>query len=107
MISQTVEYALRAIVTIAQADGQPCTARKISEVTQVPSAYLSKLIVSTGASPSQFSGSCAKAAFAHNPSVMAAIIPRECLFIFLILERPRGTDFVIVGHEEFSRRQSF
>jgi Rrf2 family protein len=44
MISQTVEYALRAIVTIAQHDGQPCTARKISEITQVPAAYLSKLM---------------------------------------------------------------
>ena len=44
MFSQTVEYALRAIVTIAQQDGQPCTARKIAEITQVPSAYLSKLM---------------------------------------------------------------
>lgn len=44
MISQTVEYALRAIVTIAQHDGEPCTARKIAEITQVPSAYLSKLM---------------------------------------------------------------
>ncbi len=44
MISQTVEYALRAIITIAQHDGRPCTAREISEITQVPSAYLSKLM---------------------------------------------------------------
>jgi len=44
MISQTVEYALRAVVTIAQNAGQPCTARTISEVTQVPTAYLSKLM---------------------------------------------------------------
>jgi len=44
MISQTVEYALRAIVTIAQHEGRPCTARKISEITQVPAAYLSKLM---------------------------------------------------------------
>ena len=44
MISQTVEYALRAIVTIAQHDGQLCTARKIAEITQVPPAYLSKLM---------------------------------------------------------------
>jgi len=44
MISQTVEYALRAVVTIAQHDGQPCTARKIAAITQVPSAYLSKLM---------------------------------------------------------------
>jgi len=44
MISQTVEYALRAIVTIAQHEGHPCTARQISEITQVPAPYLSKLM---------------------------------------------------------------
>ncbi|MCA9229993.1 MAG: Rrf2 family transcriptional regulator, partial [Planctomycetales bacterium] len=44
MISQTVEYALRAIVTIAQHEGRPCTARQISEITQVPAPYLSKLM---------------------------------------------------------------
>lgn len=44
MISQTVEYALRAVVTIAQHEGQPCTSRKIAALTQVPSAYLSKLM---------------------------------------------------------------
>jgi len=44
MISQTVEYALRAVVTIAQHDGKPCTSSSISETTQVPSAYLSKLM---------------------------------------------------------------
>lgn len=44
MISQTVEYALRAVVTIAQHDRKPCTSSRISEITQVPSAYLSKLM---------------------------------------------------------------
>ncbi len=44
MISQTVEYALRAIVTIAQHGGQPCTAQQIAEITQVPAPYLSKLM---------------------------------------------------------------
>ena len=44
MISQTVEYALRAIVTIAQHDGQPCTAQQLSVITQVPAPYLSKLM---------------------------------------------------------------
>ena len=44
MISQTVEYALRAIVTIAQADGSPRTAQQIAESTQVPGPYLSKLM---------------------------------------------------------------
>ena len=44
MISQTVEYALRAIVTIAQHNGAPCTAQRISVITQVPAPYLSKLM---------------------------------------------------------------
>lgn len=44
MISQTLEYALRAIVTIAQYEGTPCTAQKISTITQVPAPYLSKMM---------------------------------------------------------------
>jgi Rrf2 family nitric oxide-sensitive transcriptional repressor len=44
VISQTVEYALRAIVTLAQHHGQPCTSKRIAEITQVPNAYLSKLM---------------------------------------------------------------
>lgn len=44
MISQTVEYALRAVVTIANHEGRPCTAQRISEITQVPAPYLSKLM---------------------------------------------------------------
>lgn len=44
MISQTVEYALWAIVTIAQHDGVPCTAQQIADITQVPAPYLSKML---------------------------------------------------------------
>ncbi|MCA9257646.1 MAG: Rrf2 family transcriptional regulator [Planctomycetales bacterium] len=44
MISQTVEYALRAVVTLAQHEGSACTAQQLAEWTQVPSAYLSKLM---------------------------------------------------------------
>jgi len=44
MISQTVEYALRAVVTIAKHEGVPCTAQQISQITQVPGPYLSKLM---------------------------------------------------------------
>ena len=44
MISQTVEYALRAIVTIAQHKGATCTARKVADIAQIPTAYLSKLM---------------------------------------------------------------
>ena len=44
MISQSVEYALRAIVTIAQHEGKPCTAKVIAQITRVPEAYLAKLL---------------------------------------------------------------
>jgi Rrf2 family protein len=44
MISQTIEYALRAIVTIAQHEGEPCTAQKIAEISKVPAPYLSKMM---------------------------------------------------------------
>ncbi len=44
MFSQTVEYALRAIVTIAQHRGKACTAQQIAEITQVPAPYLSKMM---------------------------------------------------------------
>ncbi len=44
MISQTVEYALRAILTIAQQNGKSCTAKMTSEIARIPTAYLSKLM---------------------------------------------------------------
>ena len=44
MFSQTVEYSLRAIVTLAQNNGKACTAQQLSELTQVPGPYLSKLM---------------------------------------------------------------
>lgn len=44
MISQTVEYALRAAVTIAQHEGRPCTAQQISQLAQIPAPYLSKIM---------------------------------------------------------------
>ncbi len=46
MVSQTVEYALRAIVTIAQRGGTPVTSKDVAEITQVPGPYLSKLMQS-------------------------------------------------------------
>src|SRR3989337_187432 len=44
VISQTVEYSLRAIVALAQRGGEPCTAQRISELTDVPGPYLAKLM---------------------------------------------------------------
>ncbi|MBZ0188969.1 MAG: Rrf2 family transcriptional regulator [Candidatus Obscuribacterales bacterium] len=46
MISQTAEYALRAIVFLAMNTGSAFTTQQIAETTKVPSAYLSKVLKS-------------------------------------------------------------
>ncbi len=46
MFSQTVEYALRAIVYLADQAGSPCTTQQIAEVTRVPPGYLAKVMQS-------------------------------------------------------------
>ena len=47
MISQTAEYALRAVIYLAGQDG-PRTNVQIAEVTQVPAGYLAKVMQSLG-----------------------------------------------------------
>ncbi len=44
MITKTVEYALRAVVHLAAQAPSSCTTGQLAEVTQVPSAYLSKVL---------------------------------------------------------------
>jgi Rrf2 family transcriptional regulator, nitric oxide-sensitive transcriptional repressor len=44
MLSQTVEYALRAVVHLADKSPLPRTTEQIAEVTRVPRAYLSKVL---------------------------------------------------------------
>lgn len=44
MISRTVEYALRAIVSLASHPETPRTTRQVAEATQVPASYLSKVL---------------------------------------------------------------
>jgi Rrf2 family nitric oxide-sensitive transcriptional repressor len=44
MFSQTAEYALRAIVTMARDDASAMTAHDISRESQVPLDYLSKVL---------------------------------------------------------------
>ena len=46
VISQTVEYALRAVAHLAQQSPQACTTEEIAVVTRVPRAYLSKVLQS-------------------------------------------------------------
>lgn len=56
MISQTSEYALRAVVWLAGQQGKPQTARQIAGPTQVPVGYLSKVmqsLVNAGLATSQ------------------------------------------------------
>jgi Rrf2 family protein len=47
MISQTAEYALRAVVLLGSSTG-PLTTRQIAEQAQVPSGYLSKVLQALG-----------------------------------------------------------
>jgi len=44
MISQTAEYALRAVAFLATCNGTPTNRRDIAEVTQVPQDYLTKVM---------------------------------------------------------------
>lgn len=44
MLSQTAEYALRAIVFLADHHGVPKTAEMIAETTKVPLGYLAKIL---------------------------------------------------------------
>lgn len=44
MFSQTVEYALRAAIYLAQQAPTPCTTQQMADATQVPRAYLSKVL---------------------------------------------------------------
>ena len=46
MLSQSVEYALRAIVYLADQAPAPRTNKQIADVTLVPQAYLSKILQS-------------------------------------------------------------
>ena len=44
MISQTTEYALRAVVWLAANPEKPLTAQQIAEATRVPAGYLAKVL---------------------------------------------------------------
>jgi Rrf2 family protein len=44
VITQAVEYSLRAIVTLAKLGGRPCTSQQLAELTDTPAPYLSKLL---------------------------------------------------------------
>ena len=48
MFSQTAEYALRAVVSLADSGGQPLTTQQIAKLTQVPLDYLSKVMQALG-----------------------------------------------------------
>ncbi len=44
MFSQTVEYAMRAVLALAAGDGTSMTTRQIAETMKVPHSYLSKVL---------------------------------------------------------------
>jgi Rrf2 family transcriptional regulator, nitric oxide-sensitive transcriptional repressor len=50
LLSQTTEYALRAIVWLATTAGEPQTTDQIAKATYVPAGYLAKVMQSLGRS---------------------------------------------------------
>lgn len=48
MISPTAEYALRAVVALAQAGGDSATTQWLAQVTRVPAGYLPKVLQMLG-----------------------------------------------------------
>lgn len=44
MLSQTAEYALRAVACMASREGTPCSADKLAEETKVPRRYLARVL---------------------------------------------------------------
>jgi Rrf2 family protein len=50
VISQTAEYALRAVVCLGASSGRPLTTQGIAEKTHVPAGYLSKVLQALGRS---------------------------------------------------------
>jgi Rrf2 family protein len=48
VISQTAEYALRAVVFLGGRDGRPATTQRIAADTRVPAGYLAKVLQALG-----------------------------------------------------------
>jgi len=48
LISQTAEYALRAVAALAGNPDEPMITQRLAEVTKVPAGYLSKVLQSLG-----------------------------------------------------------
>lgn len=48
MVSQTAEYALRAVVSLGSQPDTPLTTQQIADVTRVPAGYLSKVLQALG-----------------------------------------------------------
>ncbi len=46
LFSQTVEYAMRAVLALAAGDGSPMTTQQIAETMKIPRSYLSKVLQS-------------------------------------------------------------
>src|SRR5690349_4393929 len=44
MLSQTADYALRAVVALACRGDRPVTARQLAEATGIPASYLAKVL---------------------------------------------------------------
>jgi Rrf2 family protein len=76
MISQTAEYALRAIVYLAEQEGSPRTTAQIAEATQVPAGYLAKVMQSLGRAQLVNSQRGLNGGFTliHDPQVLSVLV---------------------------------
>jgi len=75
MISQTAEYALRAVVYLADQKGAPRTTTQIATTTMVPAGYLAKVMQSLGRAGLVKSQRGLNGGFtlAHDPQVLTVL----------------------------------
>lgn len=75
MISQTAEYALRAVVYLADQGGAPRTTSQIATTTMVPAGYLAKVMQGLGRAGLVKSQRGLNGGFtlAHDPQVLSVL----------------------------------
>lgn len=110
VLSQTAEYALRAVVCLAQNGGRPLTTDVLAEMTGVPRGYLAKvmrLLARTGVASSQ-RGLHGGFTLAHAPEtltvldVVDVVDPLQRISTCPLGARGHGTDLCPL-HQALSR----
>ncbi len=97
MLSQTVEYALRAVVHLAGIAPASCTTSQLAEATQVPAAYLSKVVQSLARAEIVHSqrGSGGGISFAGNPKKLTVL---DIVNVVEPLQRIKTCPLGLVSH---------